>query len=126
MKTIQKTGTLLFLLGLGAFILMPFLGSYSIDEALVRENTKKIHQEKMVEILAPMYGETYSSNFAFLSAFGENFNAYNDQLKDQSLWDQVIWDDYSFALAKAAVSGPVTENPWLFYSYRSEWQFWED
>lgn len=114
MKTIQKIGILLFLLGLGAFILIPFLGSYSIDEALVRENTKEIHQEKMAEILAPMYGSTYSSNFAFLGAFGDNFNAYNDQLKDQSLWDQVIWDDYSFALAKAAVSSPVAENPWIF------------
>lgn len=113
MKTIQKIGILLFLLGLGTFILIPFLGSYSIDEALVRENTKDIHQEKMAEILAPMYGETYSSNFAFLGAFRDNFNAYNDQLKDQSLWDQVIWDDYSFALAKAAVSSPVKENPWL-------------
>ena len=114
MKTIQKIGILLFLIGLGAFILIPFLGSYSINEALVRENTKDIHQEKMAEILAPMYGEKYSSNFSFLGAFGENFKAYNDQLKDQSLWDQVIWDDYSFALAKAAVSSPVGENPWIF------------
>lgn len=114
MKTIQKIGILLFLIGLGSFILIPFLGNYSIDEALVRANTKEIHQEKMAEILAPMYGETFSSNFSFLSAFGDNFNGYNDQLKDQSLWDQVIWDDYSFALAKAAVSSPVTENPWLF------------
>jgi len=114
MKAIQKIGILLFLIGLGAFILIPFFGSYSIDEALVRANTKDIHQEKMSEILAPMYGETYSSNFAFLSAFGDNFNAYNDQLKDQALWDQVIWDDYSFALAKAAVFSQVTENPWLF------------
>jgi Pyruvate/2-oxoacid:ferredoxin oxidoreductase delta subunit len=114
MKTIQKIGILLFLIGLGSFILIPFLGNYSIDEALVRANTKEIHQEKMAEILAPMYGVTFSSNFSFLSAFGDNFNGYNDQLKDQSLWDQVIWDDYSFALAKAAVSSPVTENPWLF------------
>lgn len=114
MKVIQNIGILLFLVGLGAFILIPFLGSYSIDEALVRANTKEIHQEKMSKILAPMYGETYSSNFAFLGAFGDNLNGYNDQLKDQSLWDQVIWDDYSFALAKAAVSSPITENPWLF------------
>ncbi len=114
MKTIQKIGILLFLIGLGSFILISFSGNYSIDEALVRANTKEIHQEKMAEILAPMYGETYFSNFSFLSAFGDNFNGYNDQLKDQSLWDQVIWDDYSFALAKAAISSPVTENPWLF------------
>ena len=114
MKLIQKTGLVLFLIGLGAFILIPFLGSYSIDEALVRANTKDIHQGKMAEILSPIYGETYTSNFSFLAAFGENFNAYNDQLKDQALWDQVIWDDYTFALAKAAVSSPVTENPWLF------------
>lgn len=114
MKLIQKIGLMLFLIGMGSFILIPFFGSYSIDEDLVRTNTKDIHQEKMAEILEPMYGGTYSSNFAFLTAFGENFNSYNDKLKDQSLWDEVIWDDYTFALAKAAVSSPVRENPLLY------------
>jgi polyferredoxin len=116
MKLIQKLGLVLFLIGLGSFILIPFLGNYSLDKELVLANTKEIHQAKMAEILEPIYGETYSSNFAFLSAFGEYFNTYNDQLKAEANWDQVIWDDYSFSLALAGLDSPVKDNPWMFFA----------
>lgn len=115
MRVVEKFGLGLFLIGLAAFIIIPFIGTYSISEELVLANTKEIHQQKMTEILAPMYGQNYSSNFAFLSAFGENFDSYNESLKDQQLWDQVIWDDYSFALALAGLKSPVRENPWIFF-----------
>ncbi|WP_111670420.1 4Fe-4S binding protein [Algoriphagus litoralis] len=115
MSIIQKIGLGMFLIGLTAFIIIPFIGKYGISEELVLANTKDIHQEKMAEILAPMYGQEYGSNFAFLSVFSENFNSYNDELKSQQLWDQVIWDDYSFALAKAGFQSPVRDNPWLFF-----------
>ncbi len=114
MKLIQSLGILLFLVGLAAFTVMPFLGNYTLTEELVLANTKDIHQEKMAEILSPMYGQTFSSNFSFISNFNENFNSYNDVLKDESKWDQVIWDDHSFSLAQASVSSPVRDNPWLF------------
>lgn len=114
MKTIEKIGLGLFLIGLTVFTVIPFLGTYTLTEDLVLAYTKDIHQEKMAEILAPMYRQEYGSNFSFLSAFGENFNTYNDNLKAQQLWDQVIWDDYGFALAKAAASSPVKDNPWLW------------
>ncbi|SIN67955.1 4Fe-4S binding protein [Algoriphagus halophilus] len=114
MKLIQKIGILLFLVGIGLFTVIPFMGSYRLTETQVIEHTKDIHQEKMVEILAPIYGEEFSSNFSFIESFNEYFNQYNDQLKSQSLWDEVIWDDYSFPLAKAALSSPVKDNPMLF------------
>ncbi|HSF53238.1 MAG TPA: hypothetical protein VLA71_05775, partial [Algoriphagus sp.] len=115
MKSIEKIGLGLFLIGLTVFIFIPFLGKYTLSEEMVLANTKDIHQEKMAEILAPMYGQEFESNFSFLSAFGENFNTYNDQLKSQQLWDQVIWDDYGFALALSALQSPVRDNPWLFF-----------
>ncbi|REG83381.1 4Fe-4S binding protein [Algoriphagus antarcticus] len=114
MKVIQKLGILLFLVGLTVFTAMPFLGNYTLTEDLVLANTKDIHQEKMAEILSPMFGETYTSNFSFIAAFKENFNSYNDPLKEESKWDEVIWDDYSFPLAQASVASPVRDNPWLF------------
>lgn len=114
MKLIQKIGLILFLVGITVFTVLPFLGNYTLTETQVRENTKDIHTEKMIEILAPMYGQKYSSNFSFLTDFNKHFNEYNDQLKDQALWDQVIWDDYSFPLAKTALASPVSDNPWLF------------
>lgn len=114
MKLIQKLGILLFLFGLGTFLSLPFIGSYSISKEQVIQNTKEIHQDKMAEILQPMYGETYSSNFSFLAAFSDYFDSYNDALKAESLWDQVIWDDYAFSLTMAALESPVKNQPWLF------------
>lgn len=115
MKVIQSLGILLFLVGLTVFTVMPFLGSYTLTEELVFANTKDIHQERMSKILSPMYGETYSSNFSFIAAFNDNFNSNNDVLKAESKWEEVIWDDYSFALAKSSISSPVRDNPWLFF-----------
>ncbi|MDF2158439.1 4Fe-4S binding protein [Algoriphagus sp. CAU 1675] len=114
MTGVQKIGVIFFLVGLVVFTVLPFVGTYTLTEDLVRSNTKEIHQDKMTEILAPLYGEKFSSNFSFLSAFGEHFDTYNDGLKSQQLWDQVIWDDYSFALAKAALESPVRDYPWYF------------
>lgn len=114
MKWFEKIGMVIFLLGVLVFTLIPFLGHYEMTQELVEQNTKDIHQERMAEILSPMYGQSYPSHFAFLGDFNSHFSAYNDSLKSNQLWDQVIWDDYSFALAKASVQSPVQENPWLW------------
>ncbi|SHO60501.1 4Fe-4S binding protein [Algoriphagus zhangzhouensis] len=114
MKVIQKIGLFLFLIGLGVFTTIPFLGTYELNQEMVSANTKDIHQEKMLEILTPIYDQSYSSNFQFLSAFNQEFGNYNDALKAEGKWDEVIWDDYSFSLGKAALSSPVKDNPWLW------------
>lgn len=114
MKVIQKIGLFLFLIGLGVFTAIPFLGTYELNQEMVSANTKDIHQEKMLEILTPIYDQNYSSNFQFLSAFNQEFGTYNDALKAEGKWDEVIWDDYSFSLGKAALSSPVKDNPWLW------------
>lgn len=114
MKVIQKIGLSLFLIGLMVFTAIPFLGSYQLSQEMVEANTKELHLEKMQEILSPIYDQVYSSNFQFLGAFNLEFGAYNDALKAEGKWDEVIWDDYSFPLAKAALSSPVKANPWLW------------
>jgi ferredoxin-type protein NapH len=114
MKTIQKIGLVIFLFGLLLFSLLPFFGTYQLEKETVEGTVKEIHTEKMVEILSPMYGKTYSSNFAFIQDFKNYFDAYNDELKETQDWDNVIWDNYAFALTKASSTGPVSENPFLF------------
>ncbi|WP_268033754.1 4Fe-4S binding protein [Algoriphagus sp. PAP.12] len=114
MKVIQKIGLILFLIGLGVFTAIPFLGTYKLSQEMVSANTKDIHEEKMLEILTPIYDQSYSSNFQFLSEFNQEFGTYNDALKAEAKWDEVIWDDYSFSLGKAALSSPVKDNPWLW------------
>ncbi|WP_163378785.1 4Fe-4S binding protein [Cyclobacterium sp. SYSU L10401] len=114
MKFLQNIGLILFILGLLVFTALPFLGTYQLEPSMVEEHTKEMHQEAMQEILEPMVGKTYSSNFSFIKAYNQHFNTYNEALKEEQAWDQVIWDDYLFPLTKAASSGPVAEAPNLF------------
>ena len=112
MRGIQVIGLVLFLVGMLVFTALPFLSSYRLTEAMVQDQVKKIHREKLAELLQPMYGQSYSSTHAFLSAYSSNFDPYNEELKAKQAWDQVIWDDYGFALAKAAGEGPARSHPW--------------
>jgi ferredoxin-type protein NapH len=114
MKYIQKIGLVLFIIGLAGFSLLPFIGTYQLEKEIVEDQVKDIHTEKMTEILSPMFGKEYHSNFAFISDFNEKFNSYNDQLKSEQDWDNVIWDNYVFSLTKAASNGPVSESPYFY------------
>ncbi|EPR65589.1 4Fe-4S binding protein [Cyclobacterium qasimii] len=116
MKILQKIGVLLTIVGLVIFTVTPFLGSYQLDEATTIAATKDIHNEAMVEVLRPMFGKLYTSNFAFISSFKDYFNSYNETLKSNQEWDKVIWDDYSFSITKASSIGPVKEHPLIFLS----------
>ncbi|SMD46326.1 4Fe-4S binding domain-containing protein [Aquiflexum balticum DSM 16537] len=114
MKNIQKVGLILFVLGFIAFSMLPFFGSYFLDKETVQREVKSIHQEVMVDILSPMYGKEYSSNFEFISDFNKYFDAFNDRLKSEQDWDNVIWDNYVFPLTKAASKGPLVEEPYYY------------
>lgn len=114
MNILQKIGVLLTLIGLLFFTIIPFLGSYKLDEETTIENTKEIHTEAMVEVLQPMFGKLYTSNLSFISSFKDHFNSYNEELKANQEWDKVIWDDYTFILTKAASMGPVNDSPLLY------------
>lgn len=114
MKAIQQLGIGLFCLALVFFSFLPFIGQYTLKADLVKSSVKDIHQEQLVEILEPMYGQTYTSNFSFIADFNTYFNTYNDALKANQQWDEVIWDNYAYALTKASSQSPVLENPWLY------------
>ncbi|WP_162417466.1 4Fe-4S binding protein [Cyclobacterium roseum] len=114
MKFLQNTGLTLFVLGLAIFTAIPFLGTWELDASMVKETTKEMHREVMVDILTPMYDKTYSSQFAFIDEYSRHFGAYNESLKAEEKWDQVIWDDYAFPLTKNASEGPVSASPLLF------------
>lgn len=114
MKVIQKIGIGLFCLALAFFSYLPFIGEYSLTSEMVNKHVKDIHQEQLLEILAPMYGQVYESNISFVADFNRYFDSYNNALKANEEWDLVIWDNYAFALTKAASQSPVIENPWLF------------
>lgn len=114
MKYIQKAGLFFFVLGLVIFSIIPFLGSYQLEKATVQNQVKEIHEEAMLDILSPMYGKEYGSNFDFIEDFKHYFNAYNEELKANEDWDNVIWDDYVFTLTKASSKGPIRDQPYFY------------
>src|SRR5690606_35291843 len=64
----------------------------------------------------PMMGKTYPSNIAFVKDFNYYFDGYNDKFKSSEKWEDVIWDDYSFVVTKAATTGWIVDyNSWLFF-----------
>ena len=113
MRKSEIIGLILFIVGMSVFTALPFLSSYRLSEAMVRDQVKEDHRDKLAELIQPMYGQSYSSTHAFLRAYSSNFDPYNEELKANQAWDQVIWDDYGFALAKAAMDGPGRTNPWI-------------
>ncbi|WP_194775909.1 4Fe-4S binding protein [Pararhodonellum marinum] len=114
MKNIQIIGLAIFVLGLAIFSIIPFLGSYQLEKEMVADTVKEEHQEILLDILQPMYGKTYFSNFAFVSDYRNYFDQFNGELKEKEAWDEVIWDDYAFALTKASTKSEVKNQPFLF------------
>jgi polyferredoxin len=114
MKNIQKLGLALFIVGLFIFSWIPFLGDYQLDDQIVGKVVKSAHQQVMLEILEPMYGKKYGSNFSFIRDFNGFFNAYNQELKDRQAWDEVIWDNYAFSVTKASAISSVQHHPYWF------------
>ena len=115
MKYIRNIGLILFFFGLLLFTAIPFVGEYQLTEDKLQGALKEEHYAKLKEELSPMFGETYSSNFAFISDFNQYFDGYNDKFKSSENWEEVIWDDYAFAVTKAATEGWILDyNFWLF------------
>ncbi|EIM76062.1 4Fe-4S ferredoxin [Nitritalea halalkaliphila LW7] len=102
-------------MGLGLFTYMLFQGSYRLEREDAAAVIKDIHQEALLPLLEPLYGQEYPSTHAFLSAYDALFQPYNEALKQEERWDEVIWDDYHFALSRSAASGGAVEAPlrWL-------------
>jgi ferredoxin-type protein NapH len=116
MKSIRNTGLVLFFFGLLLFSTIPFYGEYQLSEDKLRSALKEEHYAKLKEELSPMFGETYTSNFAFISDFNQYFDGYNDKFKSSENWEEVIWDDYAFAVTKASTTGWILDaHLWLFF-----------
>ncbi len=115
MKYIRSIGLILFFLGLLLFSVIPFLGEYQQDDAKLKSALKEEHYGKLKAELSPMFGETYRSNFAFVRDFNRYFDGYNEKFKSSENWEEVIWDDYAFAVTKASTTGWIRGGHlWLF------------
>jgi Pyruvate/2-oxoacid:ferredoxin oxidoreductase delta subunit len=116
MKKLQHAGIVIFIISLLLFSVLPFVGSYRLEKETIAANVKSEHVNVMEGVLAPMVGQEFSSNFAFIGEFNRLFGGYNDALKANQEWDKVIWDNYAFALTKASAIGPISQNPYFYLS----------
>lgn len=113
MKAIQKIGLGIFLLALLLFNALLFMGQFRLTEAQLQESVKQEHVAVLRQELQPMLGKTYTSSFSFATDFNRLLDNYNEEQQRSQQWDRVIWDDYSFALARVASQGFVENNKLL-------------
>jgi len=121
MKVIQKIGLGLFLLGLGIFISLIFIGKYEVTPKIFDQfiSNKGIKSELFInQMNETVIGKEFTNPFEFSSKATSALNEANKIHKKNSEWDKVIWDkphSFSYQLAKVSGSGIVKENKGLFW-----------
>lgn len=115
MNTVQKIGLGAFVTGFLIWVVSLTFGQFTLTDQLLKDNLKAEHYEVMKPAVSAMIGTTYPTVFAF----GMNFNAkvkqLNDSFKANKEYDKVIYDNYTFSLAKASSAGPINEHTGLFF-----------
>ena len=113
MKLLQNIGLGLFFAALILFNVLLFWGKFELTEQKLRSATSELHYAILRQELQPMLGKTYGSIFSFARAFNGYLDEYNQRQQLNEQWDRVIWDDYTFAVARAASEGFVNNNKLL-------------
>jgi len=119
LKKIKYTGLVLFLIGLGIFSSLPFIGSYSLTEdeiiSVLDESETNLMGQEFVENIA---GKEYRFSWQMASDAIKIYHEKNDVLREKEEWDKVVYTqdrDLGFKLTKAAGKGAVFEYNWLFF-----------
>ncbi len=121
MKTIQKTGLILFLIGLGIFISLIFLGNYKLTSSEFNNfiTNKGVKSELFMHQMNKMVvGKEFTNPFKFSSEVILALTTANKIHKKNNEWNKVIWDkphSFSYQLAKESGTGIVKENKILFW-----------
>ncbi len=121
MKGIQKTGLLIFLIGLGTFISLIFLGNYKLSSSIFDQfvKNKGINSELFInEMNQNVIEKSFSNSFQFSSKIISALKISNEIHKKNNEWDKVIWDkphSFSYQIAKEAGTGLIKENKVLFW-----------
>lgn len=121
MKLIQKTGLILFLIGLTLFTSLIFLGTYKVTDALFNDvvKSKGIKSELFInDMKTHVVDKEFSTSFVLSSKIITALENANALHKENSEWDKVIWGkphSFSYEIIKNAGKGLVKENKGLFW-----------
>jgi Pyruvate/2-oxoacid:ferredoxin oxidoreductase delta subunit len=125
MKTIQNIGLSLFLIGLGLFVSLIFIGSYELNPKNLDRfvKNKGIKSELLQsQLKTEIAGKEFGSVFGFTSKIRSVLNTANQEHKAKEEWDLVIWDkpySFSYEITKLSGKGWVKEAPvlWWFLTF---------
>lgn len=121
MKTIQNIGLALFLVGLTIFTSLIFFGRYEVTPQILENlvNNKGIKSELFINNMnSHVIGKEFTNPFSFSTEITSTLESANETHKQNSEWDNVIWDkphSFSYEIAKQSGSGLVKNNQWLFW-----------
>ncbi len=117
-KRINKTGILLFLIGVGILFAALRFNDYKLtEESLQNAVSKKQHIELLQPAMSDIIDKEYRSKIKFIRAFNSRFKQLNEQLKKNQEWDKVIWKDYTFPVVKHSSTGLLLKNNWWFFIF---------
>jgi len=122
MKAIQNIGLVVFLVGLALFTGITFTGEYTLTqeafETAIKEETRTKVGAPLQEALV---GKTFGSAFSIGSAAVDIVAEHNAAAEAAQDWDNKAWQvghkDLGFPVAKAAITSPVSQNPWLWFFF---------
>lgn len=131
MNIIQKIGIGLFILAFLSFIALLGIDRYQLSEKAIQQGiTNPYHEQELISVAQAkgILGKSYASSFAFESAFKDLLESTRVSLDEKAktgLPDNVkkneyqlgkwLYKDYIYLVTKKANTGPVANNPLLFF-----------
>ena len=119
MKTIKKTGIVVFIIGLILFTCFSFIGSFQPTKKSIRTSLSEQQYNNIGEDLEKLLDQkTYSNPILLSKDVATTFTTINNELKAKEQWDIVMWDkpqDIAYSITKYSAIGLFKERPWLMF-----------
>ena len=110
MNSLKRTGVVLVITGCVILLATLFGNRYRLSPEGLRSGINNTEQLKKIEpSVSWMYGKDYTSVIPFTRDFQKSFNAYNDNARTNQKWDDIIYTDYTFAIARVSMYGWVAQ-----------------
>ncbi|MDG0972765.1 MAG: hypothetical protein P8O07_01265, partial [Crocinitomicaceae bacterium] len=119
MKKIKQIGLIVFLFGLMFFTSLPFFGKYNVSQShietlLTPQEFKNIGEE----LVTTVSGKEFTTSKGLSQEIIAIYEAKNEELKANQLWDKVMWtlpSAFAMKIAQATNESGVTKSTWIYF-----------
>ncbi len=119
MKKIKTIGLIVFILGLGVFTILPFLGEFKLSEEEIELYLSPEQKENIgEEVKNQIANQSFSNATVFSHKIISIYKKKNNEFKANQEWDKVMWtqpSEFALFLSQKANKGIVNQNQWLFF-----------